>query len=140
MVTNQHYQGDTDPTQEAKIAAYEKEIKQAQAAGTPPVQNKYGPVADVIYITANLTEPATLKVDTGGQSRLISLPEGSTIPRRLSCRAIHPPLNCSGTVWWVLQGFRDRSHPGHTDLQRLLLLDRRHDGRAAGSRRPVSGA
>lgn len=42
------------------------------------MQNKYGPVADVIYITANLTEPATLKVDAGGQSRLISLPEGST--------------------------------------------------------------
>jgi glucan endo-1,3-alpha-glucosidase len=33
MVTNQDYQGNTDPTQEAKIAAYEKEIQQAQAAG-----------------------------------------------------------------------------------------------------------
>jgi glucan endo-1,3-alpha-glucosidase len=33
MVTNQDYQGDTDPTQEAKIAAYEKEIQQAQSAG-----------------------------------------------------------------------------------------------------------
>jgi glucan endo-1,3-alpha-glucosidase len=42
------------------------------------VANKYGPVADVIYITANLTESATLKVDTGGESKLISLPEGSS--------------------------------------------------------------
>jgi hypothetical protein len=33
MVTNQDYQGNTDPTQEAKIAAYEREIQQAQAAG-----------------------------------------------------------------------------------------------------------
>ncbi len=33
LVTNQDYQGDTDPTQEAKITAYEREIRQAQAAG-----------------------------------------------------------------------------------------------------------
>jgi glucan endo-1,3-alpha-glucosidase len=33
LVTNQDYQGDTDPTQEAKIAAYEKEIQQAQSDG-----------------------------------------------------------------------------------------------------------
>jgi glucan endo-1,3-alpha-glucosidase len=33
MVTNQDYQGDTDPTGEAKIAAYEREIQQAQAVG-----------------------------------------------------------------------------------------------------------
>ena len=33
MVTNQDYQGNTDPTQEAKIVAYEREIQQAQAAG-----------------------------------------------------------------------------------------------------------
>ncbi len=33
MVTNQDTQGNTDPTQELKIAAYEREIQQAQAAG-----------------------------------------------------------------------------------------------------------
>ncbi|MGD0964567.1 MAG: glycoside hydrolase family 71 protein [Candidatus Acidiferrales bacterium] len=33
LVTNQDYQGDTDPTQEAKIAAYQREIQQAQSAG-----------------------------------------------------------------------------------------------------------
>ena len=36
MVTNQDYQGDTDPTQEAKIVAYEKEIQQAQSPALPP--------------------------------------------------------------------------------------------------------
>jgi hypothetical protein len=29
MLTNQDYQGDTDPTQEAKIAAYQREIREA---------------------------------------------------------------------------------------------------------------
>ena len=33
MVTNQDYQADTDSTQEAKILAYQREIKEAQAAG-----------------------------------------------------------------------------------------------------------
>ena len=33
MVTNQDYQADTDPTQELKIAAYQREIREAQAAG-----------------------------------------------------------------------------------------------------------
>src|ERR1700761_6731076 len=33
MLTNQDYQADDDPTQEKKIAAYEREIKQAQALG-----------------------------------------------------------------------------------------------------------
>ena len=47
-------------------------------AGTPPVANKYGPVSDRIYITANLTAPATLKVTTGGRSVYLNLPAGST--------------------------------------------------------------
>src|SRR3984957_6049500 len=33
MLTNQDYQGDTDPTQELKIASYEREIREAQAMG-----------------------------------------------------------------------------------------------------------
>jgi hypothetical protein len=33
MLTNQDYQADTDPTQEAKITAYEREIEQARALG-----------------------------------------------------------------------------------------------------------
>lgn len=35
-------------------------------APTPPVQRKYGPVADVIYITTNLVAPAVLRVESGG--------------------------------------------------------------------------
>jgi len=31
MLTNQDYQADNDPTQEKKIAAYEREIEQARA-------------------------------------------------------------------------------------------------------------
>src|ERR1700742_12610 len=33
MLANQDYQGDTDPTQELKITAYEREIREAQAMG-----------------------------------------------------------------------------------------------------------
>src|SRR5580658_3665500 len=33
MLTNQDYQGDSDPTQELKIASYEREIREAQAIG-----------------------------------------------------------------------------------------------------------
>ncbi len=47
-------------------------------AGTPSVANQYGPVSDQIYITANLTAAATLKVTTGGQTSVLSLPAGST--------------------------------------------------------------
>lgn len=47
-------------------------------AGTPSVANKYGPVADVIYVTANLTAPATLQVTSGSAVKQISLPAGST--------------------------------------------------------------
>ncbi|HEY4011569.1 MAG TPA: endo-1,3-alpha-glucanase family glycosylhydrolase [Acidobacteriaceae bacterium] len=49
----------------------------AADAGVPPVKNKYGPVADVIYITANLKNPATLRVESGGQATLIALAAGS---------------------------------------------------------------
>jgi hypothetical protein len=46
-------------------------------AGTPPVKNKYGPVADVIYITANLVTPATLRVQSGDRVTELHLPVGS---------------------------------------------------------------
>jgi hypothetical protein len=153
MVTNQDYQGNTDPTQQLKIAAYEREIQQAQAAGidgfalnvggwlnqnyyivysaqmfaaavrlntgfklmfsadmccgnamadvedlvrrfandprysqayftqsqnsnpgVPAVNTttNFGPVADVIYVTANLAAAATLKVTSGSQVLLRS--------------------------------------------------------------------
>ncbi len=46
-------------------------------SGTPSVANKYGPVADDIYITSNLTAAATLRVTSGGQTTSINLPAGS---------------------------------------------------------------
>jgi glucan endo-1,3-alpha-glucosidase len=46
-------------------------------AGAPPVAHKYGPVKDVIYITANLTAAAELRVTTGKQIRMLHLPAGS---------------------------------------------------------------
>ena len=56
-------------TREAVYFAYRTQPA-SYDAGLPPVANKYGPVADVIYITPNLTEPATLKADTGSESKL----------------------------------------------------------------------
>lgn len=46
-------------------------------AGKPPVAHKFGPVADLLYITANLTAPADLRVTTGGQTRTLHLAAGS---------------------------------------------------------------
>ncbi len=47
-------------------------------AGKPPVAHKYGPVADLLYITANLTAPADLCVTTGGGTAVLHLAAGST--------------------------------------------------------------
>lgn len=47
-------------------------------AGTPSVAHKFGPVADTLYITANLTAPADLHVTTGNHTSVIHLPVGST--------------------------------------------------------------
>lgn len=46
-------------------------------AGKPPVEHRYGPVADVIYITANLTAPATLRVQCGTRVTELQLQAGS---------------------------------------------------------------
>jgi glucan endo-1,3-alpha-glucosidase len=50
----------------------------ADNPGTPQVAHQYGPIADVIYVTANLTAAATLRITSGGHSTTISLPAGST--------------------------------------------------------------
>jgi hypothetical protein len=49
----------------------------ASDPGVPPVNNRYGPVRDVIYLTANLTAPATLRVESGGRVTSILLAAGS---------------------------------------------------------------
>ncbi len=43
----------------------------------PSVAHKYGPVADAIYITANLRAPATLIVRCGARSRSLDLKSGT---------------------------------------------------------------
>ena len=47
-------------------------------AAIPPVAHKYGPVADDLYITANLTAPADLRIHTGGRAVVLHLPRGSS--------------------------------------------------------------
>ena len=48
--------------------------------GVPTVTaaTNYGPVADVIYVTANLAAPGTLKVTSGSQVSTFNLPAGSS--------------------------------------------------------------
>jgi hypothetical protein len=46
-------------------------------AGVPSVKNRFGPVKDVIYCTANLTAPATLRVESGGRVSTLELAAGS---------------------------------------------------------------
>jgi glucan endo-1,3-alpha-glucosidase len=64
-------------TQDALYYFYRNQSKDFDA-GLPPVENKYGPVADRIYVTANLTAPAILKVTCGGHTTVFHLPAGST--------------------------------------------------------------
>jgi hypothetical protein len=67
MVTNQDYQGDTDPTQERKIAAYEREMREAQAVGIDGfVLNVGGWLREPYYIryTAQIFE-AALRLNSG---------------------------------------------------------------------------
>jgi hypothetical protein len=47
-------------------------------AGAPPVAHRYGPVADRIYITANLIAPARLVVRLGAHSWTVRFRAGST--------------------------------------------------------------
>lgn len=67
MVTNQDYQGDSDPTQELKITSYEREMREAQSAGIDGfVLNVGGWLHETYYIryTAQIFE-AALRLNTG---------------------------------------------------------------------------
>lgn len=59
---------------------YRTHPKDAVAPNDPdgPVTGLYGPVADNIYVTCNLTAPAILTVNTGGHTQTINVPAGST--------------------------------------------------------------
>ncbi len=56
---------------------YRTQSKEA-SAGKPPVAHQYGPVADLIYVTALLREPATLEVGSGGKVTTLPLSAGKT--------------------------------------------------------------
>jgi hypothetical protein len=63
-------------TTDALFWFYRTQSMKASAA-IPPVANRYGPVADVIYITANLTSPATLRVHSGARTTSVQVKAGS---------------------------------------------------------------
>lgn len=47
-------------------------------AAAPKVEHRYGPVADLIYVTANLTAPAELQVQSGKHESEVHLAAGSS--------------------------------------------------------------
>ncbi len=71
------YKTGTQPpiTREALTFFYRTQAASA-AAPTPPVDHRYGPVADVIYVTTQLTAPAVLHVTSGSRHTTLSLPKG----------------------------------------------------------------
>ena len=64
-------------TRDALYIFYRTQSKDFNA-GTPPVAHKFGPVADVIYVTAQLTAPAVLHITSGSRTTLRQLPAGTT--------------------------------------------------------------
>jgi glucan endo-1,3-alpha-glucosidase len=54
-----------------------------------PAIKLYGPLANVVYITANLTAPAVLEVTLGDTSKSLTLPAGST--------DVQIPISATGT-------------------------------------------
>ena len=62
--------------QDAVFWAYQT-VQSLHRDGTPPMKF-YGPIRDAIYVTANLTAAAQLRVQFGPVSRILDLPAGST--------------------------------------------------------------
>jgi glucan endo-1,3-alpha-glucosidase len=75
----QWYKTGVEPaiTQDTVYYFYRTQLKDARAT-SPPVAHNFGRVADLLYITANLTAPAELRVVVGGRTAFIHLPAGST--------------------------------------------------------------
>lgn len=75
----QWYKTGVEPsiTQDAVYSFYRPQSRVA-AAAKPPIAHTYGPAASRLYITANLTAPADLRVTTGTRSILLHLPAGSS--------------------------------------------------------------
>src|SRR5579875_3338646 len=46
-------------------------------AGKPSVKNRFGPVSDLVYVTANLKAAATLRITCGDRETVLRVPAGS---------------------------------------------------------------
>ena len=75
----QWYKSDREPAirSDAIYWAYRTQPLAESSGGTTPIQ-LHGPVADVVYFTANLKAPALLRVSFGNEVKSINLPAGST--------------------------------------------------------------
>jgi glucan endo-1,3-alpha-glucosidase len=62
-------------TQDALTVTYRTQSMHDDA-GVPPVTRTYGPVQDVVYVTARLTAPATLVVTSGARRTTLQMPAG----------------------------------------------------------------
>ena len=93
-------------TQDSIYWAY-RTHSQASNPGNPSVANKYGPVADSVYVTCNLTSAATVKVTCGSNVQTINAAAGSNdyavpftagnIPNFQVIRGSTTELNVNGT-------------------------------------------
>jgi hypothetical protein len=75
----QWYKTGVEPaiTHDAIYYFYCTQLKDTNA-GSPSVVHKLGPVADLLYITANLSAPAEIRVTSGGRTAVLHFPAGST--------------------------------------------------------------
>jgi glucan endo-1,3-alpha-glucosidase len=75
----QWYKTGVEPaiTRDAIYYFYRTQLKDTDAR-SPTVAHKFGPVADLLYITANLTAPTEIRVTTGGRTTVLHFPAGST--------------------------------------------------------------
>ena len=77
-------------THDAIYYFYRTQLKDTDAR-SPSVAHKFGPVANLLYITANLTAPAEIRVTTGDRTAILHLPAGST-DRQTPLFVGDPPL------------------------------------------------
>ncbi len=87
----QWYKTGVEPTiaHDAVYYFYRTQLNKTDA-GSPSVAHKFGPVADLIYVTANLTAPADVRVTSGDRVTVLHFPAGST-DRQAPLLAGNPP-------------------------------------------------
>jgi glucan endo-1,3-alpha-glucosidase len=75
----QWYKTEVEPIiQHDAVYFFYRSQPERTSSGKPSVSHKFGPVADLIYITSNLTAPADLTITTGGHVATLHLIAGST--------------------------------------------------------------